>query len=65
MKQTSSRLGDGFDESLQVTEDRDRIFDESDIGRDEGRPKLKSARLCLQSGTELVTISCYFLSVIT
>jgi hypothetical protein len=37
----SSRLGDGFDEYLQVTEDRDRIFNESNVGQDKGKLKLR------------------------
>jgi hypothetical protein len=41
MKWTSSRLGDGFNKGPQVTEDRDGIFDKSNIGRDKGRLKLK------------------------
>jgi hypothetical protein len=41
MKQMSPGLGDEFDKSLQVTEDGDGIFDESDVGRDKERLKIK------------------------
>jgi hypothetical protein len=39
MKQTSSGLGDEFDKILQVMEDGDGIFNESDVGQDEERLK--------------------------
>jgi hypothetical protein len=41
MKQTSSGLGDGFDKSPQVMEDKDGIFDESNVGQDKERLKIK------------------------
>jgi hypothetical protein len=41
MKQTSSGLGDGFDESPQVMENRDGIFDKSNVGQDKGKLKLR------------------------
>jgi hypothetical protein len=48
MKQTNSKLGDGFDQSPQVREDGDGTFSESNVRQDKERLKLKCKTLLVE-----------------